>query len=77
MMLGQLLAARLTGLDRLVVHTTTPDDYRRALLPLKLVDGVPLTLADGHCPRARRKTVRAMATARMGRACHRAMAIVP
>jgi hypothetical protein len=47
------------------------------VLSLKLVDGVPLTLADGHCPRVRRKTGRVMAIARMGGACHRAMAITP
>jgi hypothetical protein len=54
-----------------------PRKGRGRLLPLKLVDGIPLTLADGHCPHARRKTGRAMAIARMGGAWHQAMAIAP
>jgi hypothetical protein len=46
------------------------------LLPLKLADGTPCTLADGHCADARVSTGEAMAIAPMRSARSRAMTIV-
>jgi len=45
------------------------------LLPLKLAEGIPLTLADGHDQGARTRTGSAMAIAELRSAYHGAMAI--
>jgi hypothetical protein len=46
-----------------------------AVLPLKLAEGIPLTLADGHDQGARTRTGSAMAIAELRSAYHGAMAI--